>query len=143
MRSLARAEDHSPLAEESSLRLAWTEQFKIHSFEVDCSGVGTVESVCRHFQEAAWNHAEHLGVGYERLRKENRIWVLSRMVLKFERSLRWGETITVQPGRGRPNQLLHFAISKCLTQIKRGLYPAPADGWSWTLRLENLSEWIN
>jgi medium-chain acyl-[acyl-carrier-protein] hydrolase len=79
----------------SSPVLVWTERFRVHSFEADLNGAGTLEGVCRHFQEAAWNHAEHLGLGYEQLRRENKIWVLSRLLLKLDRSLRWGETITV------------------------------------------------
>jgi medium-chain acyl-[acyl-carrier-protein] hydrolase len=75
--------------------LIWAEQFKVHSFEADCKGLGTVESVCRHFQEAAWNHAEHLGLGYECLLQENRIWVLARLMVQVHRHLRWGETVTV------------------------------------------------
>src|SRR5262245_55380326 len=74
--------------------LVWTEQFRVHSYEADLNGEGTLEGLCRHFQEAAWNHAEHLGLGYERLRQENKIWVLSRLLLKLDRSLRWGEVIT-------------------------------------------------
>ncbi len=73
----------------------WREHFKVHSFEVDFKSLGTPENLCRHFQEAAWNHAEHLGVGYERLRQENKIWVLSRLLLRFDRHARWGETIAV------------------------------------------------
>jgi hypothetical protein len=36
----------------------WTESFKVHSYDVDFNKTATLESLCRHFQEAAWNHAE-------------------------------------------------------------------------------------
>jgi len=87
-----------PRSQESLLSkdAVWTEKFKVHSFEVDLAKRGTLESLCRHFQEAAWNHAEYLGVGYERLRQENRVWVLARLLVKIERHPLWGETITVQ-----------------------------------------------
>jgi acyl-ACP thioesterase len=74
----------------------WSEQFRIHSYEVALDRLATLESLCRHFQEAAWNHAEHLGVGYERLRQGNRVWVLARLRLKVERRARWGEVVTLQ-----------------------------------------------
>src|SRR5205085_7315047 len=32
----------------------------------------------------------------QRLQEENRIWVLSRLVLKIERTPQWGETLTMQ-----------------------------------------------
>jgi acyl-ACP thioesterase len=88
----SKAPQNSP---SSDPMLVWTEQFRVHSFEADLNGAGSLEGLCRHFQEAAWNHAEHLGLGYERLLQENKIWVLSRLLLKLDRSLRWGETITI------------------------------------------------
>jgi acyl-ACP thioesterase len=52
--------------------------------------------LCRHFQEAAWNHAEHLGAGYQRLQQENRFWVLARLLVEIARHPKWGETVTLQ-----------------------------------------------
>lgn len=86
----------SEASHQSKDAVVWREQFKVHSFEVDLNQRGTLESLCRHFQEAAWNHAEHLGVGYERLSQENRVWVLARLLVKIERHPHWAETITVQ-----------------------------------------------
>ncbi len=74
----------------------WTENFKIHSYEVGLSRRATLETVCRYFQEAAWNHAEALGVGYSQLRRQNRIWVLSRLLVKVEHYPRWAETVTIR-----------------------------------------------
>jgi medium-chain acyl-[acyl-carrier-protein] hydrolase len=95
--------NESPLEEEALEKpqefaqdsAVWSETFRAHSYEVDLKKAVTLESLCRHFQEAAWNHAEALGVGYERLQQDNRIWVLSRLVMKLERTPRWGETVTV------------------------------------------------
>ena len=75
--------------------LIWRGEFKVHSYDVDFKKGATMESLCRHFQEAAWNHAEDLGVGYQRLLAANRIWVLSRLLLKVEQLPRWGETVTI------------------------------------------------
>ena len=74
----------------------WSEAFKVHSYEVDFKKMATLESLCRHFQEAAWNHAEQLGAGYERLQNENRFWVLARLLVEIARHPRWGETVTLQ-----------------------------------------------
>ena len=79
----------------AQLSALWMEDFKVHSYEVDFKQVARLESLCRLFQEAAWNHAEELGVGYQRLQRENRIWVLSRLLVKVERYPRWGETIAL------------------------------------------------
>jgi acyl-ACP thioesterase len=74
----------------------WTEGCKIHSYEVDSTGAVSLEMICRYFQEAAWNHAEALGVGFERLASEQKLWVLSRLLIQIERLPVWGETIEVQ-----------------------------------------------
>src|SRR6266702_8253653 len=74
----------------------WTENFKIHSYEVGLSRRATLETVCRYFQEAAWNHAEALGVGYSQLQRQNKIWVLSRLLVKVEHYPRWAETVTIR-----------------------------------------------
>jgi len=73
----------------------WTGDFKVHSYEVDFRKSATLECLCRYFQEAAWNHAEELGVGYQRLQAESRIWVLSRLLVKMARFPCWAETIRV------------------------------------------------
>jgi medium-chain acyl-[acyl-carrier-protein] hydrolase len=73
----------------------WSENFKVHSYEVDFSQKATLTTLCRYFQEAAWNHAELLGVGYSRLQTDQKLWVLSRLLLKLEGYPRWGETVNV------------------------------------------------
>ena len=73
----------------------WKGDFRVHSYEVDFRKSATLECLCRYFQEAAWNHAEDLGVGYQRLQAENRIWVLSRLVVKIARYPRWAEIVRV------------------------------------------------
>ena len=74
----------------------WKEQFKVHSYQADFRKAATLESLCQRFQEAAWNHAEELGLGYQRLQTENRIWVLSRMLIQINREPSWGEELTIQ-----------------------------------------------
>jgi medium-chain acyl-[acyl-carrier-protein] hydrolase len=74
----------------------WVETFKVHSYEVDSTQRATLKTLCHFFQEAAWNHAELLGVGYSRLQTEQRLWVLSRLLVKVERYPRWGDAVTVR-----------------------------------------------
>jgi medium-chain acyl-[acyl-carrier-protein] hydrolase len=73
----------------------WVESFNVHSYEADFQGNSTLESLCHVFQEAAWNHAEKLGLGYEFLRRQNKLWVLSRLTLRIARLPRWGETFVI------------------------------------------------
>jgi acyl-ACP thioesterase len=74
----------------------WTEQFKVHSYDVDLNKKATLESLCQRFQEAAWNHAEALGVGFQQLQQQGRFWALSRLLLQIDQYPRWGESVTIK-----------------------------------------------
>lgn len=67
----------------------WTEPLTIRSYDVDFRKRATPEAICRYFLEAAWNHAEALGVGYTHLAQQNRFWVLARLLIQFKGSLQW------------------------------------------------------
>jgi medium-chain acyl-[acyl-carrier-protein] hydrolase len=73
----------------------WSEDFKIRSYEVDVNRQASLETLCRYFQEAAWNHAEVLGAGYHDLQRINKFWVLSRLRLEIQRYPLWAEKVTV------------------------------------------------
>jgi acyl-ACP thioesterase len=47
-------------------------------------------------QEIAWEHANILGFGYERLKKENQFWVLSRLHVKINRRPEWRELFNLE-----------------------------------------------
>jgi acyl-ACP thioesterase len=74
----------------------WRQAFTAGSYDVDFNQRATLETLARQFQEAAWNHAEALGVGYQRLQEQNRLWVLSRLLMKVEHYPRWGERVMVE-----------------------------------------------
>ena len=48
------------------------------------------------FQEAAGNHAQHLGAGYSQLFEENLFWALSRIRVELIRTPKWGEEIRIE-----------------------------------------------
>jgi medium-chain acyl-[acyl-carrier-protein] hydrolase len=73
----------------------WAEPLRICSYDVDFTRHATVASVCRYFLEAAWNHAEALGVGFEHLGAQNRFWVLSRLRIEVEHLPAWGSRATL------------------------------------------------
>lgn len=76
--------------------LCWAENFRLHSYEVDFRRQASVETVCRFFLEAAWNHAEALGFGFRHLAGQGKVWVLSRLLVEVDKYPRWGETVTVR-----------------------------------------------
>ena len=70
----------------------WTEPLKICSYDVDFTRRVTSASLCRYFLEAAWNHAEALGVGFSHLVTQSKYWVLSRLLLEVQQYPFWGST---------------------------------------------------
>lgn len=81
------------LSSESPL---WTEQLRIRSFDVDFTRRATLISLYRYLLDAAWNHAEALGIGFEYLQAQNRFWVLSRLLLEVKAYPLWGSVITLR-----------------------------------------------
>jgi medium-chain acyl-[acyl-carrier-protein] hydrolase len=74
----------------------WTEQLKICSYDVDFTRRATSATLCRYFLEAAWNHAEALGVGFSDLGRQGKLWVLSRLVLEVQQYPIWGSAATLR-----------------------------------------------
>lgn len=74
----------------------WAEETRIHSYDADATRSASLEAVCRLFLEAAWSHAELLGVGFEQLRRQGKLWVLSRFHLSCGEMPRWGQAVTVR-----------------------------------------------
>jgi medium-chain acyl-[acyl-carrier-protein] hydrolase len=47
-------------------------------------------------QDIAWEHADILGFGYDKLKTEQQFWVLSRLRVKINRRPKWGEDFTLE-----------------------------------------------
>jgi acyl-ACP thioesterase len=87
-------EDQSQAAAAASVEPGiWLERIRAHSYDVDFAKRSSPEAICRWFLEAAWNHAEQLGIGYAHLARYNLLWVLSRLVVQIDRHAAWGETV--------------------------------------------------
>lgn len=73
----------------------WKDEYTIHSFQVDIKGKASLVALCQLLQESAWQHAEHLGLGFSHLKEKNFIWVLARQLIKISSYPKWGDTIEV------------------------------------------------
>jgi medium-chain acyl-[acyl-carrier-protein] hydrolase len=71
----------------------WKERFEIKSYCVDFQQILKPSVLLQFFQEAASNHAEQLGGGYQALAEKGLFWVLSRLRTEITRMPGWGETI--------------------------------------------------
>jgi medium-chain acyl-[acyl-carrier-protein] hydrolase len=76
-------------------KTVWEDELALKSYEVDCTGRLKLSALFNYFQETAGNHATHLGVGYEVLRKLGYFWVLSRAKVHINRLPAWGETVSL------------------------------------------------
>jgi acyl-ACP thioesterase len=74
----------------------WKEDFYIKSYEVDHKNRLRINQLFNFMQEAAGNHAYKLGCGYDDLKSESLIWVLSKVKVELDRYPGWGEKITVE-----------------------------------------------
>jgi len=104
------------MSENNDLVKVWKNNHKIHSYEVDFKSCATLTILCQFMQEAAWNHAEHLGVGFSHLFDKNLIWVLSRQTTKINSFPKWGETITIHTWPSGKDRLFCYRDFKILDE---------------------------
>ena len=74
--------------------LKYIQNFEIPSFSTDAAWRLKPSAFMNLAQEAAGNHAVHLGFGYDDLITDNTVWVLSRMNVKFIDTPRWRDEVT-------------------------------------------------
>jgi medium-chain acyl-[acyl-carrier-protein] hydrolase len=110
---------------DSSLRI---ESFRVHSYEVDFSRRMALDALCRRFLEAAWNHAEALGVCYAHLASEGKFWVLSRLLIRIESPPAWGEMVQLRTWP-RPSTPLFAMRDFVLTTNTGERLAAGASAW--------------
>jgi medium-chain acyl-[acyl-carrier-protein] hydrolase len=79
----------------SEFILEWVDEKIISPFDLDFAEEVTLTSICKYLQEAAGHHAHHLNLGITHLGNENKIWVLSRLLIKIHSLPKLGEKIFV------------------------------------------------
>jgi acyl-ACP thioesterase len=73
----------------------WNERIVVRSYDVGCEGVLKHQALFQFFQEAAANHATHLGVGHDALQARGVFWALSRVKVVIAALPAWRDTITL------------------------------------------------
>lgn len=103
---------------------------KIRFTDSDFDEKGNIRasSLMYYFQEIAAEHADKLGIGYEELIKDNKIWVMSK--LKFK--------IFGKPAEGREYELTTYPRPRKGVTYYRDYYLCETDG---TLTAAGLSHW--
>jgi acyl-ACP thioesterase len=73
----------------------YTEEFMVHSYEIDPVGRITMTALAGLLQEVATEHADRLNFGFDALRKDNLFWALSKMYYQIERLPKWREKFSI------------------------------------------------
>lgn len=89
-------------------KTVWTDDYKIHSYDVDFRGVLSIPQMCRFFQETAYHHAENLGVGYTFLKEKKIMWVLASLLVEIEQYPQWDEEIRIHTWPSSHERLFYF-----------------------------------
>ncbi len=71
-------------------------EFSIASYNADFEGKGTLQALMQFLQEIAWEHAEHLDLGFSHLLEQNLVWVLARLKIKVFEFPNWQDKIKVK-----------------------------------------------
>jgi acyl-ACP thioesterase len=74
----------------------WQTEQEICSYDVDPHRTVRLPALCRFMQEAAFHHAEQLGLGRTFLTEEKLGWVLSRQRIAVGRLPKWGEQVSIR-----------------------------------------------
>lgn len=83
-------------SQQYDLSLLGEYSFVIHSYEAGLDTKAKFSGLCHFLQESAWNHAESIGMGFQTLLDDNKLWVLSRLYFELDEYPHWGDTIKVQ-----------------------------------------------
>lgn len=74
----------------------WQTEHAICSYDVDLHQTARLPALCRFMQEAAYHHADHLGLGHAFLSEQGTAWVLARQRIQIERLPKWGDTVRIR-----------------------------------------------
>ncbi|MBC8185833.1 hypothetical protein H8E88_32500 [candidate division KSB1 bacterium] len=97
----------------------WTDEYKIHSYEMDVKGNASLPMLCKYMQESAYHHAENLGFGFSHLMEKNLFWVLVNQKIKMKSYPRWGEKIIIHTWPSGKGRLSYFRDFKIFDQNKQ------------------------
>ena len=70
--------------------------FVVSWHDIDAQGRMTLRAFANYLQEAAWRHADFLGVGFDELAKHNAVWVLIGVKGEIDSYPKWNDIVTVE-----------------------------------------------
>lgn len=79
-----------------NLKPEWRTEQTICSYDVDPHQTARLPALCRFMQEAAYHHAEHLGLGHSFLAAKGMAWVLARQRIQIDHLPKWGDRVHIR-----------------------------------------------
>ncbi len=86
----------------------YNRDFEITCYEADLNSMLKPSAFLNLAQEAANQHADYIGVGYDTMHITRKAWVLSRMHVRFNRLPHWRERVNLQSWHKGANGYLYF-----------------------------------
>jgi len=74
----------------------FSKDIHVRSYEVDATGHFSMQAICNHLQDIAWEHAGRLGFGPEQLAQQKLFWVLSRMKIEINKYPLWNDKVILK-----------------------------------------------
>lgn len=78
------------------MQLKFANHITAKSYHINRFGEVSTPFLFWYMQEIAWEHAKTMGFGYDDLGEEQLFWVLSRLLVKFDRRPKWTEEFTLE-----------------------------------------------
>ena len=117
------------LREAFTLQLTWEKDYSLRVYEVGFDGHVSLPNLMNFLQDAAIEHAAHLGAGFSQLAPRNLAWFVTRYHVRVTRYPVYGETIRVKTWPKAKKRL--FAIRGF--EMYSGNEPIAAGSTAWCL----------
>lgn len=82
--------------ENNALNSIWFQSFEVSWLDADIQGQAKLSTLFNYLQEVALKHADHMGFGFNEVKKNGQLWVVARILLKMERYPSWRDEVTVE-----------------------------------------------
>lgn len=86
----------------------WEDTYLVSFYEVDAHNRVFLPNLWKYLQETAWNHANHIGIGYSDLSRNDFFWVLSRLAIEINEYPAWENKIRVKTWLLESSRLFAF-----------------------------------
>ena len=111
------------------LQTVWKEETSVKAFEMDILKRWKPASFFQTLQEAASNHADHLGVGYQEMHSRDMAWILSRLKVQFFEYPQLGDKVIIQTWPKGLQQKLFFMRDFHLTAKDGRRFASASSAW--------------